>query len=242
VHKVTCGYAGATKGNLNRMQNSLNTPDELERLYRSRLDAQARYRDRVWKILTARFFSRYISADATVLDLGCGHGDFINNIECRKKFAMDLNPDTRCHLNSDVIFVEQDCCQPWNIADAAFDLVFSSNFFEHLPSKKALRDILLEARRSLRPGGLLVAMGPNIRFVGGAYWDFWDHQLPLTDCSMAELLQVLGFHIEESLDRFLPYTLVNSRPAPSVLVNLYLRMPLAWKIFGKQFLVAARKR
>src|SRR5215470_5823729 len=112
------------------MKNSSSNPDELDRLYRNRLDAQALYRTRVWKILTGRFFSRYVAPDATVLDLGCGHGDFINNIECRKKFAMDLNPDSRRHLNSNVIFIEQDCCRPWDIGNTTFDVIFSSNFFE----------------------------------------------------------------------------------------------------------------
>jgi SAM-dependent methyltransferase len=121
------------------------------------------------------------------------------------------------------------------------DLVFTSNFFEHLPSKEALTDTLEQAKRCLRPKGRLIAMGPNIRFVGGAYWDFWDHHLPLTDHSLAEALRVRGFEIERVVDRFLPYTMVNTRPAPPLLVYLYLKTPFAWRVFGKQFLIVARR-
>ena len=31
---------------------------------------------------------------ATVLDLACGYGEFINTVRCRQKFGMDLNPDS----------------------------------------------------------------------------------------------------------------------------------------------------
>jgi hypothetical protein len=37
------------------------------------------------------------------------------------------------------------------------------------------------------------------------------------------------------------YTMANARRYPSLLVALYLELPLAWKIMGKQFLVIAKK-
>jgi hypothetical protein len=84
-------------------------------------------------------------------------------------------------------------------------------------------------------------MGPNIRFVGGAYWDFWDHHLALTDISLVELLEIQKFQMERVIDRFLPYTMVNHRSAPEFLVRAYLKVPPLWKFLGKQFLVIARK-
>ena len=220
---------------------NVNKPNELEHLYRNRFDAEKSYRVRVWKTLIERFFSRYISPNAVVLDLGCGHGEFINNVQCGKKFAMDLNPDSRRQLDPSVVFLEEDCTKPWSIGDSTLDLVFSSNFFEHLPSKDALSDVLTQASRCLRRDGLLIAMGPNIRFVGGAYWDYWDHHLPLTDSSVVEILRLQGFRIDKAIDRFLPYTMVNARPVPSAVISLYLMFPVVWKIFGKQFLIIAAK-
>jgi SAM-dependent methyltransferase len=223
------------------LKHSSNGSEELESIYRQRFGAFRDYRQRVWKTLVERFFSRYVSRDAAVLDLGCGRGEFINNIQCRKKFAMDINPDTRHYLNSDVTFLEQDGSLRWNLSDDALDVVFTSNFFEHAPSKQVLSEIIAQTRRCIRPGGRLIAIGPNIRFVGNAYWDFCDHHVPLTDSSMAELLEVHGFRIERAVDRFLPYTMVRKRPVPNSFVVLYLSLPPVWKILGKQFLIIARK-
>jgi SAM-dependent methyltransferase len=223
------------------MKGSSTKAGDLERIYRNRLDADAAYRLRVWKTLVDKFFSRYIASNAVVLDLGCGHGEFINNVECGKKLAIDLNRDSRRHLNPDVVFLEQDGSEPWDIADATLDVVFSSNFFEHLPSKETLSDILAQTWRCLRPGGFLIAMGPNIRFVRGGYWDFWDHHLPLTDSSVVEILRMHGFRIDRVIDRFLPYTMVNARQVPAALISAYLKLPPVWKIFGKQFLIVAGK-
>jgi SAM-dependent methyltransferase len=220
--------------------SSPDTSNQLQRLYSSRFDSDADYRQRVWKIL-ASFFSQYIKSDATVLDLGCGYGGLINNVDCRKKLAMDLNPGVRGHLNPDVTFIEQDSSEKWNIEEGTLDVVFSSNFFEHIRSKQDLSATIAEAARCMRPGGRLIAIGPNIRFVGNRYWDFWDHHLPLTEASLTELVEIHHLQVERAVDRFLPYSMVNQRQAPSALVSLYLRLPLLWKVFGKQFLVVATK-
>ena len=70
---------------------------------------------------------------------------------------------------------------------------------------------------------------------------FLGSHLALTDTSLAEILRLHGFEIEKSIARFLPYTMVNQRAVPSATVSLYLKLPVAWRIFGKQFLIVARK-
>jgi len=84
-------------------------------------------------------------------------------------------------------------------------------------------------------------MGPNIRFLPGEYWDFWDHHLALSDRSLAEGIRNCGFQIVESHDRFLPYTMVNQREHPQFLLWLYLKLRPAWRFFGRQFLIVAQK-
>jgi SAM-dependent methyltransferase len=223
------------------LETTQEPPDVLRRIYARRFGDTAAYRDLVWQVLTKRFFHRWIPADATVLDLGCGFGEFVNNIRARHKMAMDLNAEAATHLRPNVEFINQDCSQPWPLQDGALDVVFSSNFFEHLPDKRTLMRTLGEAFRCLKPGGRLIAMGPNIRFLPGAYWDFFDHHVMLTDASLAEALHLNGFESERIEPRFLPYTLVNARRYPLVFVRLYLAIPLLWRLKGKQFLVIARK-
>ena len=209
--------------------------------YHRRFGDRAEYRDRVWKVLCGEFFSRYIPRDAVVLDLGAGWGEFTRNVEAREKYAIDLNPETGRRVEGFARFLHQDCSKPWPLAEASLDVVFTSNFLEHLPSKEAVDDTLRECRRCLKPGGRIVCVGPNVRYVPGAYWDFWDHHIPITDLSMAEALELQGFAVEERVDRFLPYTMSGNRQTPLAFVRAYLHLRFAWRIFGKQFLVVARK-
>jgi len=224
------------------MSHSIKDPQELQDIYRRRFHRRSAYRNQVWKTLVGAFFQDRISPDATVLDLGCGYGEFINNIRCRRKLGMDLNPESRAHLAPDVELLTQDCTSPWPLADGSLDVVFTSNFFEHLPDKLALRETIRQAARCLRPQGKLIALGPNIKYVPGAYWDFWDHFLCLTELSLGEALENNSFHVVESYGRFLPYTTVNVPEFSPALIRLYLAFPLAWRVFGKQFLVVAERR
>jgi len=221
--------------------NQDESPSQLAAIYHNRFDLDEDYRNQVWKALVDCWFQRYIPAQSAVLDLGCGYGQFINNIACTKKYAMDLNAVSGTKLNADVTFVEQDGSTTWNLAGNSLDVVFTSNFFEHLLSMADLANTVAQALRCLKPGGRIIAMGPNMRFVGGAYWDFLDHHLALTERSVKECFETAGFHTEYVLDRFLPYTMVNVPRFPAALLRLYLRLPFLWKRFGRQFVVIATK-
>jgi SAM-dependent methyltransferase len=223
------------------MSISIKEPKELASIYQRRFDHRVEYRKRLWGILVEGYFQRFVRATDTVLDLGCGYGEFINHVQCGRKLGMDLNPQSRAKLHPEVEFLPQDCSARWALADESLDVVFSSNFFEHLPDKLALKKTLLEAGRCLRPGGRLVALGPNIKFIPGAYWDFWDHFLCLTEMSLGEALENNGFRMVLSHARFLPYSTVNAPDYPSALVKLYLRLPWVWPVFGRQFLVVAER-
>ena len=212
----------------------------LETIYTERFNETSAYRLKVWVILNRYFFSKYIDKKSTVLDLGAGYGEFINTVDASKKYAMDLNPETMAHLLPKVNGLSQDCSQPWKIGEP-LDVVFSSNFLEHLESKNLLIETLKNAHRALKPGGKIVLVGPNIRYTNGAYWDFLDHHIPLTEKSLQEALTLVGFKVEHSVDRFLPYTMQDKREAPLFLIRLYLALPFIWRFFGQQFLVVARK-
>jgi len=98
--------------------------------YKLRFSKTQYYRTQVWKILCRNYFSRYILPEYAVLDMGSGWGEFINNINATCKYAMDLNPDAKSRLDSDVHFLQQDCSQEWDIPENSLDIVFSSNFLE----------------------------------------------------------------------------------------------------------------
>jgi len=221
----------------------MNDPrqDEVTRVYAQRFGAMTDYRRRVWRVLVAQFFQRFVPENGTILDLGCGYGEFINTVKAGRKFGMDLNPDSKTHLDAGITFLHQDCSAAWPMNEDNLDLVFTSNFFEHLPDKQTLGRALDEIFRCLKRGGRLIAMGPNIKVVNGRYWDFWDHYLPLTETSLAEGLTVRGFVIDRCEARFLPYTMVGGPKYPLWMLSVYLSFPILWRLKGEQFLLVARK-
>lgn len=215
---------------------------ELAELYRIRFERDFLPRKReIWKVLCRDYFQKFIARDATVVDVACGYGEFINNVDAGKKIAVDLNPDTKNHLNTDVEFYSLSAGDLAAIGENSADVLFTSNFLEHLPDKPALDRFLDQVMRVLKPGGRYLILGPNLRYLPGKYWDFYDHHLGLTHLSLGEALELKGFRVEKCIDRFLPYTTQGALPTHPVLVRLYLKVPFAWRIFGKQFFIVATK-
>jgi SAM-dependent methyltransferase len=141
---------------------------------------------------------------------------------------MDLNPESRQKLAPNIHFIAQDCSDEWPLGDCSLDVVFSSNFFEHLRAKGDLRRTLNQVHPCRKPGGRLICMGPNIKYLRGRYWDFWDHYIPLTEESLREVLELAGFEVERCIAKFMPYQMVRQKRAPLPLVRLYLKLPWVW--------------
>jgi SAM-dependent methyltransferase len=176
------------------------------------------------------------------VDVGAGYCEFINHISARRRIAVDANPDLKQFAAEAVEVHCTNAEQMSFLGDDTVDVVFSSNFFEHLRTKRALHQLVLELHRILKPTGRLMIMGPNVRYLPGKYWDYYDHHLPLTEKSIEELLQISGFEVEKSLPRFIPYTTKSWLPKWPFLVRLYLALHVvSFPLFGKQFFVVARK-
>jgi SAM-dependent methyltransferase len=164
-------------------------------------------------------------------------------VHAAQRIAVDLNPDTAQHAEPGVAVLTTRSDAMTELASDTVDTVFTSNFFEHLPTKDDLLSTLTECRRVTRPGGLIVVLMPNIRFLPGRYWDYFDHHLPLSHLSLAEALELSGFDVLEQVDRFLPYTVKDAKfEVRPYMVRTYLRLPLVWRVLGRQMLVVGQKR
>ena len=217
----------------------------LKKLYDNRFDPQEKTAKLVlWKTLIDNFLQKYVRKDSDVLDIGGGYCEFINQIQAKDKYLIDLNPDSNKFANSDVTVLNFNILDvqqqnKWEFAKC-FDIIFISNFFEHLENKKDLIEILIFCWQHLKPGGSLLVIQPNFKYSYREYYDFIDHQLPITHLSLQELLETIGFTIDVSIPRFLPYS-TKGRPASPKLLKLYLKLPLLWKFLGGQMFVKASK-
>lgn len=215
---------------------------DLKSLYDVRFSQKERaVKQKVWEILCKEYFQNFISPEDTLLEIACGFGEFSNNIKAKKKIAIDLNSSVRNDLAPEIQFYEGSAENLSMIKSDSIDICFTSNFFEHLPDKKTMDNVLTEILRVLKPGGRLMAMQPNIKYSGDSYWDFYDHHLPLSHNSAAEGFAKNGFQIELLIPKFVPFSTKSRLPKTGVFVSVYLKIPFLWNIFGKQFVIIGKK-
>ena len=215
---------------------------EIGKLYKSRFNELERQgKNDIWKVLCSSFFQKYIPKDSTILDIGAGYCEFINNIQCSVKYAVDLNEDTSHFANSDVKVFNCPSTALSFLPDVSVDICFMSNFLEHLKTKEEIIETLIEIFRVLKVNGKIMILQPNIRYLYKQYWDFFDHHIPLSDESLVEALQMSGFTVEQVLPKFLPYTTKGKIPKHPLLVKIYLKIPIVWKIMGKQAFILCGK-
>ena len=216
-------------------------PIVLKEVYEQRFDEadQAR-KEAIWREL-GKYLQRYIAADARVVDIACDLGYFIRNVRAAERWATDIR-DVGATLPPDVRFIR---ASGLDLADVlpneSFDLAFFSNYLEHLASTEAVLEQLRVTYALLKPGGKVLILQPNIRLIGGSYWDFIDHQTALTEKSLGEVATMAGFKTKQVIARFLPYTTKSKFPQHPLLVRAYLHLPPAWLIFGKQTLYLGEK-
>lgn len=215
----------------------------LDRIYAARFSEDERAaKARLWQTLYHSFFRRYVPVDGTVLDVGAGYCDFINQVRARRRIAVDLNPDTVGFAAPGVeVFTLTLERMGDVIVPESVDLALASNVFEHFRSPDALLEVLHAIRQILKPGGRLIIMQPNVRWVGGAFWDFVDHTLPLTEKGMVEACKMTGYEILECRSRFLPYTTKSWYPQWTPLIRLYLTLRPAQWLLGKQMLLVTQR-
>jgi len=216
--------------------------NDLSELYKIRFaETELPRKSAIWKVICNDYLQRFIRPTDTVVDIACGYGEFLNNIRASRKIAVDLNPDAQKFLSADIEFNHCMATDLSSVVKGEADVVFTSNFLEHLPDKKTLDVFLDEVLIALKPEGKYIILGPNLRYLPGEYWDFYDHHLGLTHLSLSEALRLKGFEIDVCVDRFLPYTTQGALPTHPLLVKAYLKFPLAWPLLGKQFFIVARK-
>lgn len=191
-------------------------------------------RAKVWRALCDHLQAE-IPRSATVLDLGPGYGDFINQIEAGKKYALDLHEGSKESLAPDVTFI-QGSALSIPLPSGSVDVVFASNFLEHFDDRD-LETLFAELRKVLSPKGRLILVQPNYFFAFREYWDDYTHKKAFSHRSIGDFLTAQGFSIQKIEPRFLPFTFKSRLPKSYWLTRLYLALP--YRPLAKQMLIVA---
>lgn len=214
---------------------------DLDRIYAYRFrDVDRAKRSMVWGLI-AGFLHERLHRPKVMLDPAAGMCEYINAAPSTEKWAVDMNePFIRAHASKDLHIVIGDT-RTADLPKDHFDGVFVSNFLEHLHSQDEVAEFLTKMYTHLKPGGRIAVMGPNFKYVFREYFDFADHTVVLSELGVAEHLYGAGFEVESIHPRFLPLSFRGGLHVNAFLVRCYLAMPWAWRFFGKQFLLIARK-
>jgi len=192
----------------------------------------------LWRALWKYHFSKYISALDCVLELGSGYADFINNVQARRRIALDRWPGFLNYLNKDVEGHVADVTELEFLAPRSVDFAFASNVFEHL-TKDSLNAVLTQLKSKMTPRGRLCILQLNYRYAFKEYFDDYTHVTVYSHESLCDFLAANGYKVLECVPRFMPLTIKDRKmPVSELLIRLYLGMPI--KPLGKQMLVVAQ--
>ncbi len=107
-----------------------------------------------------RILSEYASSGDGVLDLGCGNGRFFELLKDKniKYVGADVSQNLVNIAKSrhpEAEFLTTDFLQ-LPFSDNSFDKIYCLSVFHHIPSKEFRLQFLVEAKRALKPGGILI--------------------------------------------------------------------------------------
>jgi SAM-dependent methyltransferase len=192
----------------------------------------------VWREI-ARYVERDMPDRRSLLELGCGYGDFIRAVRVAQKVAVDLNGDVGAALPPGIRFRAGDCTDLSFLPDGGVANVFASNLLEHL-ERGAIETTLREARRVLAPRGRLLLIQPNFRLCSTRYFDDYTHVTVFSDTGLCGRLTAGGWRVVKCVPGLLPFSMKSSLPKHPLWVRLYLRSPV--RPLARQMYVVAEKQ
>lgn len=218
---------------MNEVMNDISTQEGYFDV-RYRFDPR---RKQVWRAIVENIQQRFIPDESHVLELGCGYGDFINQVKARKKMAVDIE-DVQKLLEKDVIFLKQDVTRLDSIGDNSLDIVFASNLLEHLDIDNVSLT-LTAIYKKLRSSGKIILLQPNFRLCCKNYFDDYTHRTVFTDESLSGILIAHGFKIEFRKSGYLPFSMQGILPKSYWLTRIYLS--LGSPVMGAQMLIVGHR-
>tara|TARA_A100001035_G_C27787074_1_gene505020 strand:- start:4485 stop:5180 length:696 start_codon:yes stop_codon:yes gene_type:complete len=157
-----------------------------------------------------------VENNGRLLDLGCGRGEFLNSFikSGFEGYGIDQSDIAKKHC-PDAKIVVGDLEEILPFEDSFFDVVYSKSLVEHFyyPEK-----ILREVYRILKPGGIIITMTPNWKYVIAEFYSEFTHRTPFTKRSLQSVHEICGFK--------------------KVKTKNFIQLPFFWKFPRLTFLVS----
>jgi len=162
--------------------------------------------------LAKYLFNRFnMSAEMKLLEVGCGRGEVLAGFRDlgMDVIGLDKSPKSEEILSKNGIsFVKFDLGTKYLLpfSDCSFDVVYSKSVLEHIECPE---EFICEAKRVLKPRGILITLVPDWESNYLIYYDDFTHKRPYTKISLRDILLLSDFQ--------------------NIKVEIFRQLPLVWK-------------
>lgn len=148
-----------------------------------------------------------------ILDIGCGSGNFLNNISDDRfdKYGIEINPEGYKISREKKLKIYNREMKDINFEDNAFDIITLWHVIEHLNSPY---EVIIPIQRILKKDGILVINTPNTDSIGfkygGGIWFHLDaprHLILYNRKTLEYLLDRTGFKVVSEKNIFYDFPL-----------------------------------
>ena len=160
-------------------------------------------------LLTKYLFKRFnLQEGQSILDIGCGRGEFTNGfINCGlEAYAVDQLDTCKKYFPKVILKTSDIENDGIPYPDKMFDVVYSKSVIEHFFQPEIL---VKEKMRVLKPGGLAITLCPSWEYNFRFFYEDYSHRSPFTRTSLNDILLAHGFK--------------------NVEVYYFIQLPILWK-------------
>jgi len=158
-------------------------------IYDEKIRSHTAYPSQLCKYLFNRF---EMKAGRTLLDVGCGRGDFLRAFKDfdLDVYGLDYEKSHSCLLHNIEVRYANIENEPFPFHDRMFDVVFSKSLIEHLFNPE---NFMKECHRVLKPGGRIIIMTPDWISQRKIFFDDHTHRQPYTVTAIRDILRIFKF-------------------------------------------------
>lgn len=221
----------------------MNSGNYLETIYSEGYTPFSTYPEKLIRYLCKRFD---LKENQKLLELGCGRGDFLN--EFKKKnldiYGVDISSYSK-NFFPDINFQRVDLSnQKLPYKDNYFDVIYSKSFIEHFYYPDLIFE---EAYRVLKPGGIIITLTPEWKYIYKSFYEDFTHRVPFTEVSLKDIHDMNNFK-NVKVESFKQLPIIFEKKYYSFIFNLLsfltrilvpdrFRMKSKWIRFSKEIML-----